>query len=111
MIKKETERKNAVADAEREKDVLQIALEKQILQKETEKKKSLIQNEIVKAQEENQASVLAFKKKKDAEANKQLYTDQYISLELAKSLSNNTKFYFSGETSPLGALMTKILNN
>ena len=30
-------------------------------------------------------------------------------LELAKSLVNNTKFYFSGETSQLGALMANIL--
>ena len=88
---------------------MKIELEKEILQKEAEKEKSLIQNEIIKAKETNDADVKAYAKQKQAEANQELYSDKYISLELAKSLSQNTKFYFSGESSPLGALMTKIL--
>ena len=88
---------------------MKIELEKEILQKEAEKEKSLIQNEIIKAKETNDADVKAYAKQKQAEANQELYSDKYVSLELAKSLSQNTKFYFSGESSPLGALMTKIL--
>ena len=47
----------------------------------------------------------------EAEANNALYTDKYIQLNLAKSLSNNTKFYFSGQQSELGSLFNKILGN
>ena len=36
---------------------------------------------------------------------------RFIKLNLAQSLSNNTKFYFSGQQSELGALFNKILGN
>ena len=48
---------------------------------------------------------------KAAEANEKLYTDKYVQLETSKYLSTNTKFYFSGETSPLGALLSKLIPN
>lgn len=51
-----------------------------------------------------------YKKVKQAEANSRLYTDQYVRLELAKALSNNTKYFFSGENSVLGGLLSKIMN-
>ena len=69
------------------------------------------ENEIVKAREENRANVEAYKKEKDAAANTKLYTQDYVRLELAKELSKNTKFYFSGETSPLGSLLNKVLGD
>ena len=109
-IKKQTEAMKAIADANRTKDVLEIELAKQILQKESDKKKSEIQNEITKLAEETLADVEAYKKNKSSQANALLYTPEYVALETAKSLSTNTKFYFSGETSPLGSLLAKLLN-
>jgi hypothetical protein len=38
-----------------------------------------------------------------------LYTADYVRLEMARSLSNNTKFFFSGDQSPLGAVLAKIM--
>ena len=129
-IRKETESIKAMLDAEREKNVTKITLEKALLQKENEKMindlrklinnwvmtnndliswKNLLENQIIKSREENQADVDAYKKEKDAAANVQLYTKDYVRLELAKELSKNTKFYFSGETSPLGGLLNKLL--
>ena len=70
---------------------------------------STLNNAIIKEREENQALVENFKKTKDAEANSRLYTKDYVQLEMAKALSDNTKFYFSGESSPLGALLSKIM--
>lgn len=110
-IKKETEALKAVADAERQKRVLTIDLEKKILQKETERNVSKINNEIHKEQEENMARVENFKRKLAAEANEVLYSDNYIKLEMAKALSNNTKLFFSGDQSALGAIFNKILSN
>ena len=107
-IKKETESLKAVADAEREKKVLQIDIQKEILRKEGEKKLSMLENEILKQREQNKADVENYKKTKAAEANTKLYSKEYIQLEMAKSLSNNTKFFFSGETSPLGSVFAKI---
>merc|ERR1712226_735280 len=109
-IKKETQSIKAILDAERERDVLKIDIEKQLLEKEGESKRNDIQNQIIKDREQNTANITAYAKERAAEANKLLYTDEYVKLEMARSLTNNTKFYFSGETSPLGGLLTKILN-
>lgn len=109
-IKKETQSIKAILDAEREKAVLEVEIQKHLLEKEGEKKLSDLQNQIIKEREENLATVEAYKKQKEAEANKLLYTQDYVKLEMAKALSNNTKFYFSGENSPLGGLLGKILN-
>ena len=98
-------------DAKRESDVLEIELQKQLLKKEREKEVNDLEIEIIKSREENQADVDAYKKEKEAEANKNLYSPDYVKLEMAKALSDNTKFYFSGETSPLGALLNKILGD
>lgn len=109
-IRKDTESLMAVADAEREKAVLEIELEKQLLQKEGDKNISTLQNVIVKHREETLAQMDNYKKTRAAEGNQALYTPEYINLNMAKSLANNTKFYFSGETSALGSLITNLLN-
>ena len=99
-----------MADAERQKAVLEIRIEEDIIQKEGEKNVSKINNMIKKEAEENDADILKYRIETEAAANSQLYTDQYVKLSLAKQLSNNTKFYFSGEQSSLGSLFSKILN-
>jgi len=110
-IKKKTELIKAVADAERQKAVLEITIQERIIEKEGTKKVSLINNEIKKAAENNEADIAKYKLEKEAEANAALYTDKYIKLNLAKALSNNTKFYFSGQQSELGSLFNQILGN
>merc|ERR1712062_875768 len=104
-IKKETESIKAVLDAEREKKVLAIEIEKDILQKEGQKNLSALENQIIKEREEKQANLDNYKKTQEAEANKRLYSSDYVKLEMAKALSQNTKFFFSGESSPLGAVL------
>ena len=68
-----------------------------------------LENLIVKEREQNEADVVSYKKKKIAEANKNLYTPEFVQLEMAKSLSNNTKFYFSGSDNVLGNLLSTIM--
>ena len=108
-IQKDTETMKAVADANRLKEVLQIDIQKDILQKEGEQKLSTLENEILKDRLEAKANVEFYAKKKQAEANQNLYSKEYIQLEMAKSLSENTKFFFSGENSPLGSILAKIM--
>jgi len=110
-IKKETELIKAVADAERQKAVLEITIQERIIEKEGAKNVSLINNEIKKEAENNEANIAKYKLEKEAEANSALYSDKYIKLNLAKSLSSNTKFYFSGQQSEMGSLFNKILGN
>ena len=108
-IKKETETMKAVLDAHRQKEVLEIDIQKDILRKEGEKKLSELENEIVKIREQNMADLANYKKTKEAEANQRLYTADYVRLEMARYLSSNTKFFFSGDQSPLGAVLSKIM--
>jgi len=108
-IKEETETIKEVLNAKRDKSVLEIKLKQDLLQKEAERNISALNNAIIREKEESQADVDNYKKTKDAEANKKLYTKEFIQLQMAKSLSQNTKFFFSGESSPLGAVLAKIM--
>ena len=108
-INEETETIKEVLDAERDKSVLEIKIQQDLLQKEGERNLSTLNNLIIKEKEENQANVDNYKKTKEADANKRLYTKEFIRLQMAKSLSQNTKFFFSGESSPLGAVLAKIM--
>ena len=108
-IKEETETIKEILNEERDKSVLEIKIQKDLLQKEGERNLSSLTNAIIKEREENQANVDNYKKTKDAEANKRLYTKEFIRLQMAQSLSQNTKFFFSGESSPLGAVLAKIM--
>jgi len=110
-IKKETELIKAVADAERHKKVLEIEIQERIMEKEGNKNVSLIENEIKRVAESNEADIAKYKLEKEAEANELLYTEQYTKLHLAKSLTQNAKFYFSGQNSELGGLMQRILGS
>jgi hypothetical protein len=108
-IKKETETIKAVLDAKREKEVLQIDIQKDILQKEGEEKLSTLENTILRDREKSKADVENYSKKQLAAANANLYTKDFIRLEMAKALSQNTKFFFSGDNSPLGSVLSKIM--
>jgi len=108
-IKKETERINAVADAQRQKDVLEIKIQEQIIEMEGKKNISEINNEMAKERENNLADIAKYAKDKEAAGNKELYSAEYVKLQMAQSLANNTKFYFSGQESVMGGLLTKIL--
>merc|ERR1719228_318826 len=68
-IKKETELIKAVADAERQKAVLEITIQERIIEKEGAKNVSIINNDIKKAAENNEADIAKYKLEKEAEAN------------------------------------------
>merc|ERR1711983_310768 len=114
QVRKETEELKAIADANRlkavkkidiekqilqkeaEKNIWKIDVEKQILQKEAEKNISAIENERYRLEEENKANVLKYKKEKEAEGNKLVFTDEYLKIHMSQVFSNNSKLYFSG---------------
>ena len=108
-ILKETQSMKELLEAKGKKNVLEVNLEKQLLEKQKEKERNDLDIKIVKDREENIADLEAYRKEKQADANKKLYSPDYIKLEMAKSLADNTKFYFSGENSALGSLLSKIL--
>ena len=89
-IKKETEKLRAIADAERNKAVLEIKIQERILEKEGDANISALNNDILKQKEENIANIEKYKILSEASANKELYTPEYIQYNTAKHLSNNT---------------------
>jgi len=110
-IKKETELLKAVADARRQKEVLEIKIQEKIIETEGNKKVSEINNQIVRDKQNNLADIAKYAKDKEAAGNTALYSPEYVKLQVAQSLTNNTKFFFSGQDSVLGGLLTKILAN
>merc|ERR1712025_990123 len=108
-IKKETELLRAVADAQRQKEVLAISIQKQIIETEGQKNISDINNQIVRDKQNNLADIAKYAKDKEAVGNQALLSPQYVKLQVAQSLVSNTKFFFSGQDSVLGGLLTKIL--
>merc|ERR1712228_672048 len=106
-----TQQQKTVADANRQKAVLEIKIQENIIEVEGKKNVSLINNEILQAAEQNKADIEKYKLEQQAKANEALYSDKFIKLNLAQSLSNNTKFYFSGQQSELGSLFNRILGN
>ena len=110
QVRKETEELKAIADANRLKAVKKIDIEKQILQKEAEKNISAIENERYRLEEENKANVLKYKKEKEAEGNKLVFTDEYLKIHMSQVFSNNSKLYFSGDNTPFGAIFNKLIN-
>ena len=108
-IKKETELLKAVADANREKEVLAIKIEEQILETKGKQNVSEINNKIEQDKENNLADIAEYAKQAEARGNKELFSPDYVKLEVAKSLANNTKIFFSGENTALGGLLSKIL--
>merc|ERR1719474_1642873 len=106
---KKTEQIKAVADANRQKAVREIKIQENILEVEGQKNVSLINNQILEAAENNKADIEKYKLQQQAEANKALYSEEFIKLNLAQSLATNTKFYFSGQDSEMGSLFSRIL--
>ncbi len=84
-------------------------MEKDLLKKSADKNISVLNNHIHKSREETLARVQAYKKEKEAEANVELYSEEFVKFQTARALSKNTNFYFSGESSALGSLLKDLL--
>lgn len=89
----ETQRKKAKIEAEKERDVEAVLLERQLRQKETEKKTEAIQNEMVAARSMAAADAELYRATKEAEANKIRLTPELLQLQAVRALANNTKVF------------------
>ena len=110
LVKKETEKQKAIADAERDKTVMEITNERRIVEKEGDQKVSELHQQQLRLEGETAASIKQLAIEKEAEANKLLFTPEYVKLAMAKSISPNMKYYFSGENSIVSGLIGKIMD-
>ena len=111
-IIKETENLGAISDAEIRKAVSAIETEKAMLQKSGDKSISNLNDVIVRAREENLGQIVKYRKEKEAEANKLLFANPaYLDLMTSKAMASESKVYFSGKESVLGALLQDIMDS
>jgi len=92
----QAERESDVArlNAEKVANISKINAEREILEKETEKKKRFIDDEIALHQKNMLSDADYYQKIRIAEANQELYSDQYLRYILYSSLANNSKIFF-----------------
>ena len=109
-INKETSLQNSIMDAERDRKVQQIEDSVELINKENEERMGNIENEIKLQRENTNSDIETYYATTQAEYNKNLLTDQFIKLELSKSLLANTKVFFSGQNSLLGSALHRILS-
>merc|ERR1711991_276209 len=96
VVAKEEETKSRAATIEAEKDakVSAIRMQQQIQEREAQKRMAEIEDEQMLHREKAKSDALFYEKARKAEANKALYTDEFVALELAKSVAQNSKIYF-----------------
>jgi len=109
-VKKETEKQAAIANAEMEKEVVQITNKIRIMEKKGDQEISEMNNALLKLAGETKSDIKKAAVEKEAEANLKLFTADYVKLEMAKSVSPNSKYYFSGENGIVSSLLQRIVN-
>ena len=67
-----------MADAERQKAVLEITIQERIIEKEGAKNVSIINNEIKKAAENNEADIAKYKLEKVRYVSQLVYNDRFL---------------------------------
>lgn len=90
----ETARKKAVIEAEKEAHVAKIQYDRKILEKESIQKMELIEDTIHLAREKSKTDAEFYKVQKQAEANKLLFTPEYLELKKYEATASNRKVYF-----------------
>ena len=90
----ETKRKLALIEAEKVAAVERVELERYLAQKQNEQTVAEIANEMHLAQSKAEADAAFYRLQREAEANKLSHTPEFIQLELARAIANNTKVYF-----------------
>lgn len=90
----ETDRKKAIIEAEKNRQVANIINEQKVMEKESVKKMSIIEDEMFYNREKARSDAEFYTKAKLAEANGLLLTPQYLELKRYESVSKNAKIYF-----------------
>merc|ERR1719251_772789 len=84
----ETERKKAVIEAEKEAHVAKIQYERKIMEKESNQKIAEIEDSIHLAREKAKSDAEFYRVQKVSEANKLLYTPEFIEIKRIESLAS-----------------------
>lgn len=106
----ETQKKVAVSEAEKNAQVSMILMEQKLMEKNSAKRQAEIDNEIFIAREKSLADASFYRLTKEAEANKQKLTPQFLELRFLEAISKNLKIYF-GDKVPNMLLDQRLLGS
>ncbi|CAD5124136.1 DgyrCDS12437 [Dimorphilus gyrociliatus] len=90
----ETDRKRALIEAEKVSQVSKIQWEQKVMEKESQKKISMIEDETYRAKQKAIADAAFYTKQKEADANKIIFTREYLEVKKFEAISKNNKIYF-----------------
>ncbi|XP_066303762.1 erlin-2-B-like isoform X2 [Branchiostoma lanceolatum] len=90
----ETERKKAIIEAEKHKEVSKIQFDQKVMEKETMKRMSEIEDLTELAKQRARADAEFYTADKQAESNRLKLTPAYLELMKYQSIAANTKLYF-----------------
>ncbi|VDN57079.1 unnamed protein product [Dracunculus medinensis] len=90
----ETERKKAVIEAEKAAQVAAIQFQQAIDKKEAQKKIAQLEDESHKASQLAKADAEFYSKMKEAEGNRLLLTEEYLTLKKIEAVAANNKIYY-----------------
>lgn len=90
----ETDKKKATIEAEKKAAVSKILMEQQIMEKESMKQMRKLEDEAMLNHERTITDAEFYKIEKAADANRALFTPEFLKLETIRSIGNNTKVYF-----------------
>ncbi len=71
---------------------------------------SSIANAIYSEKLRSDADALSYAQEQEAATNRLLLTPNYVRMNVAKALTNNTKVFFSGSDSVVGAVLQRVFN-
>ncbi|KAF6165066.1 hypothetical protein GIB67_000650 [Kingdonia uniflora] len=93
----ETQKKIALAEAEKNAQVSKILMEQKLMEKDSSKRQQEIENHMYMAREKSLADADFYKVMKEAEANKLKLTPEYLELRFIESIANNSKIFFGNK--------------
>ncbi|KAI3949110.1 hypothetical protein MKW92_019125 [Papaver armeniacum] len=106
----ETQRKIALADAEKRSQVSKIHMEQMLSEKASAQRQEEIDNQMYLAREKSLADADYYKVIKEAEANKLKLTPEFLELKFIQAIANNSKIFF-GDKVPNMVLDQRLFGN
>ncbi|KAK9120913.1 hypothetical protein Syun_018530 [Stephania yunnanensis] len=106
----ETQKKIALAEAEKNSQVSKILMEQKLMEKDSARKQQEIENQMYLAREKSLADADYYRMTREAEANKLKLTQEYLELKFIEAIANNTKMFF-GDKVPNMIFDQRLLGN
>ncbi|KAF9624193.1 hypothetical protein IFM89_008131 [Coptis chinensis] len=106
----ETQKKIALAEAEKHAQVSKILMEQKLMEKDSSRRQQEIENQMYTDRQKSLADADFYRVLKEAEANKLKLTPEFLELKFIESISNNSKIFF-GDKVPNMVFDQRLLGN